>query len=95
MTKKDLIVALCKKNDYEFSEIELLDFTRGEYFQIPFSIPDEEEINSMNDVNKIVNGIELLIDESETNNKKKFNDHILMIKDSLLVFGEWKRLEKV
>ena len=49
----------------------------------------------MNDVNKIVNFIEMIIDESEKLNKKKFNDRILMIKDSLLFFGEWKQLEKV
>lgn len=95
MNKKDLILTLCKKNDYEFYEVEFLDITKNEFFQIAFNSPDEEKINSMNDVNKIVNFIEMIIDESEKLNKKKFNDRILMIKDSLLFFGEWKQLEKV
>ena len=95
MNKKDLIVALCKKNDFDFIEPEFLDITKNEYFQIAFNSPDEEKINSMNDVNKFVNFIEMIIDESEKIYKKKFNDRIFMIKDSLLVFGEWKELEKV
>lgn len=95
MNKKDLIITLCKKNDYEFIELDLLDVTKNEFFQIPFNSPDENEINNMNDVNKAVNFIEMIIDESEKINKKKFNDRIFMIKNSLLVFGEWKQLEKV
>lgn len=95
MTKKDLLIALCKKNDYYFEEVPFIDVTKGEYFQIVFSSPDEDSIRSMTDVNKLTDFIELLIDDAEKNYKKRFNERILMIEDSLLVFGEWKQLEKV
>lgn len=92
MTKKDLIIAFCKKNDYAFSEIPFVDMTRGEYFQLAFPTPDENKINSMNEVNYLIDYIENLILEAEKNSKKKFSSNIYMIKDSSLVFGGWKEL---
>jgi hypothetical protein len=92
MTKKDLIIALCKKNDYEFEEIPFLDMTRYEYFQLIFPTPDENKINSMNEVNYLIDYIENLILDAEKENNKKFNSNLYMIKDSNLFFGGWKQL---
>lgn len=95
MTKKDLIIALCKKNDYAFSEIPFVDMTRGEYFQLVFPTPDENKINSMAEVNHLIDFLENLIDDTEKSNDKKFNSNLYLIKDSNLVFGGWKRLAEV
>lgn len=95
MTKKDLVIALCKKNDYAFNEIPFVDMTRGEYFQLIFPTPDENKINSMTEVNHLINFLENLIEDSEKNNDKKFNSNLYLIKDSNLVFGGWKHLAEV
>jgi hypothetical protein len=95
MTKKDLLVALCKKNDYAFNEIPFVDMTRGEYFQISFPTPDENKINSMVEVNHLINFLENLINDIEINNDKKFNSNLYLIKDSNLVFGGWKQLVEI
>ena len=95
MTKKDLLIALCKKNDYAFNEIPFLDMTRGEYFQLAFPTPDENKINSMNEVNHLINFLENLIIETEKNNNKKFDSNLYLLKGSNLVFGGWKQLAEV
>ena len=95
MTKKDLVIALCKKNDFAFSEIPFVDMTRGEYFQLVFPTPDENKINSMVEVNHLIDFLENLILDAEKNNNKKFNSNIYIIKDSNLVFGGWKQLLEV
>jgi hypothetical protein len=91
MNKKELIIALCKKNDYTFNEVSMIDITHGEYFQLAFPTPDENKINSMNEVNYLIDFLENLILESEKEVDKKFNSEIFMIEDSKLVFGGWKQ----
>lgn len=91
MTKKDLMIAFCKKNDYDFNEVTMLDVTHGEYFQIVFPTPDENKINSMNEVNYLIDFIENLIIDAEKEFDKKFNSEIYVIEDSKLIFGGWKQ----
>jgi hypothetical protein len=91
MNKKDLIVALCKKNDYVFNEVSMIDMTHSEYFQLVFPTPDEEKINSMNEVNYLIDFLENLILETEKEFDKKFNSEIYLISDSKLIFGGWKQ----
>lgn len=95
MTKKDLLIALCKKNDYDYEEVSFIDMTKGEYFQLAFPTPDENKINSMNEVNYLIDYIENLILEAEKENDKRFNSNLYLIKNSNLVFGGWKQLEKI
>lgn len=95
MTKKDLIIAFCKKNDFGFNEIPSLDITRGEYFQLIFPTPDENKINSMEEVNHLIDFIETIISDVEKQNNKKFNSNIYMIKESNIVFGGWRELAEI
>jgi hypothetical protein len=91
MNKKELMIAFCKKNDYDFNEVSMIDITHGEYFQLIFPTPDENKINSMNEVNYLIDFLENLILEAEKEFNKKFNSEIFMIDDSKLIFGGWKQ----
>jgi len=95
MNKKDLLIAFCKKNDYMFNEIPFVDMTKGEYFQLIFPTPDENKINSMTEVNYLIDFLENMILDIEKNNNKKFNSNVYFIKDSNLVFGGWKQLIQI
>jgi hypothetical protein len=94
MNKKDLLLAFCKKNGYDFSEVSHLDMTSGDYFQLIFPTPDENKINSMNEVNYLIDYLENLILDAEKEYQKRFDSNVLMIVDSNLVFCGWKKLER-